>query len=291
MKRFFAILLALLMLTALCACSSGESKEPAASSISTDAPQEDNEGGESSERVFEGVGTLYENENLSLTLRKAEIDSLSDYNWGVTLVNKSDEELIFTFDDVYINSILFDPCWAVKVDVGMSTEENIIWSSPEMSERGITEVTRVDFTLRVTSESGKEYARVELTNFPSGKSADIVRSRSAQTTDITVLDNESYRAIIVGDDTENRWGFSLELYLENNTEQTVVFTAENVNVNGEKSDPQWRCELPAGKRAYSEAVWFDSDFEGEAVSTVTFELVIRDTNGNTVTRQSVTYNP
>lgn len=290
MKRFLAIFMAVLMLAMLCACS-GDKAEQTTSSTTEEKQDEQIELGESGERILEGTGTLYEDEALSLTLRKAEIDSLSDYNWSVTLVNRSDEDLIFTVDNVYVNNVLFDPNWAVKVEVGDSLDDNLIWSSPEMTARDITEVTRVDLTLRVTSESGKEYARVDLTNYPSGRSADFTRSRSAQTTDITVLDNESYQVLIVGDDADNRWGFALELYLDNRTEKTVVFSAENVTVNGAASDPQWRCELPAGKRAYSEAVWFDADLNDEDVSTIGFDLVIRDTNGNVLTRQSVTYNP
>lgn len=288
MKRFLAFFMAALMLLTLCACSAEESESSTEEeSSSTEAVESE----QTEQQVFEGVGLLYGNEDLSLTLRKSEIDSLSDYNWSVTLANMSDDDLIFTFDNVYVNNILFDPCWVAKVGIGDSVDENIIWSSPEMEARGITEVTRVDFTLRVTSEDGKEYLNVDLTNYPSGQSADFSRSRSAQTTDIIMMDNESYPALIVGDDPENRWGFALEVYLENNTEQTVVFTAENVIVNGEASDPAWRCELPSGKRAYSEVVWFDGDFEGEAVNTITFDLVVRDANGNALMRRSVTYNP
>lgn len=287
MKRFLAFFLAVLMLAMLCACSTKEPGKTEAESTTTESVEDE----VIHSQVFEKTGVLYSNEDLSLTLRKAEIDSLSDYNWSVTLANMSDDVLIFTFDNVYVNNILFDPCWAVKVDVGDSVDENIIWSSPEMEARGITEITRVDFTLRVIAEGGAEILNVDLTNYPSGKSADFNRSRSAQTTDIIMIDNESYRALVVGDDSENRWGFALEVYLENNTEQTAVFTVENVMVNGEASDPNWRCELPSGKRAYSELVWFDGDYEGEAVNTITFDLVIRDTNGNALMRQSMTYNP
>lgn len=287
MKRFLALFMAILTLAMLCACSTKEAEKTQAESSSSETVEDE----ENNSQVYEKTGVLYSNDDLSLTLRKAEIDSLSDYNWSVTLANMSDDNLIFTVDNVYVNNILFDPCWVVKVGIGDSVDENIIWSSPEMEARGITEVTRVDFTLRVVTDGGKEILNIDLTNYPSGQSADFTRSRSAQTTDITVLDNASYCALVVGDDPNNRWGFALELYLENNTEQTVVFTAENVLVNGEESDPMWRCELPEGKRAYSELVWFEGDFEGEAVNTITFDLVIRDENGNALMRQSVTYNP
>lgn len=294
-SRLLALLVVLLLILSLSACSSDEPE--ATQSTTQEAPlvtEPTAEVGENGELIYEGANAkcLFENESCSFTLMKAEIDSLSDYCWDVTLVNSTGTPQIFTIDEVYVNDIRFDPNWAVKVEAGKTVDESIIWTAPEMDARKITQITRVDFVLRVYADNGREYANVALTSYPSGKSAYIPRERDPQTTDVVLINNEAYTVIITGDDPDNRWGYALELYLQNKSGRNVEFTIENVLVSGEEIDPQWRYAVAAGKQATSEIIWFDHELEElEDITGITFELVICDDSGNVLTRESFVYVP
>jgi len=294
LKRYLAWVLALGIMFALCACSS-EKKPTEAPTVPTNllVTEPTAETGMNGEVITEGANSkcLFENEFCSFTLQKAEIDSLSDYCWDVTLVNRTGTEQVFTMDDVYVNDYQLDPNWAVKVPAGMTAEEKIVWPSPEMEALGIMQVTRVDFVLRVNSASA-ELAKVELTNYPSGKSAYIPQARNPMTTDIVLIDNAEYTAIITGFDPDDRWGCKLELYLHNKTGQTVVFSAKNVLVSGCELDPQWRCTVPAGKQSVSQMLWFDEQLEEAGdVTGITFDLDISTTSGTVLTGGSYVYVP
>ncbi len=294
--RIVAFLLALSCLFALSACSSDAEETTQTTTEPNDIITEPTaEVGEHGEMIFESANAkcLFENESCSFTLQKAEIDSLSDYCWDVTLVNRSSTTQIFTVNNVYVNDFAFDPIWAVKVPAGSTIDESIIWTSPEMDARGITQITRVDLDLRVYAEDGsKEFAGVSLTDYPSGKSAYIPKTRNPKTTDVVEIDNADYTVIITGYDPEHRWGCALELYLYNKTDKTVVFTAENVLLSGCDSDPQWRLTLPAGKQAISQMIWFEDQLEEAGELTgISFDLLIKDENGTALVTDSCIYIP
>lgn len=295
--RIIALLMAFAMLFSLAACSSeGKAPEKTTEKENPLSTEPTAEVGESGELIYEGANgkCLFENESCSFTLMKAEIDSLSDYCWDVTLVNSTTSAQIFTVDQVYVNDYAFDPVWAVRVEAGQTLNESIIWSSPEMEARGIMQITRVDLNLRVYAQEdhSREYANVALTSYPSGKSAYIPQARNPKTTDVVLMDTADFSVIITGFDPDDRWGAALKMYLLNKTQQAAVFTIENVIVGGYDLDPQFRRTVPAGKQALADVVWFERDIEeiGD-INGITFDLVIRDTEGNGLVQSSHVYVP
>ncbi len=291
MKKYLIILLVIAMLS-LCACSSEAEKDSTeANTLATEAIAET---GPSGELIHEGSAgkKLFENDSCSITLQKAEIDSLSDYCWNVTLVNTSASTQIFTVENTFVNDIAIDPVWAVKIPAGATVEERIIWAAPELQERAITQVGRVDLKLRVFAENGTEFADADITCYPSGKSAYLPSTRNPQTTDVVLMDTADYTAIITGYNNEHRWGCALELYLYNKTDKAITINAENVLVSGCDCDPQWSITLPGGKQAYSEMIWFDEQLaEAGEITGVSFDLHVFDENGVSLTATSHVFVP
>lgn len=295
--RLIALIMALAMLLSLAACSSEEaSSENTTEKENPLSTEPTAEVGDDGELIYEGANgkCLFENEACSITLMKAEIDSLSDYCWDVTLVNSSTSAQIFTVDEVFVNDYSFDPVWAVRVEAGQTLNESIIWSSPEMEARGIMQITRVDLRLRVYAQDdhSQEYANVRLTSYPSGKSAYIPQTRNPKTTDVVLMDTADFTVIITGFDPDDRWGSAMKMYLLNKTQTTAVFTLENVIVGGFDLDPQFKRVLPAGKQVLADVLWFESDLEEVGtINGITFDLVIRDTDGNGLVQSSHVYVP
>lgn len=294
--RLISLLLTVLAVFSLAACSSKEAPVTEASSETSAAvlPTEDPvEIGTNGERIFDDSRNivLFEDESCAFTLNKAEIDSLSDYNWVVTLENRTMENQIYTVDEVYVNDIAFDPGWAVRSEAGRTDEEHIIWTAPEMEKRNITQINRVDFRLRIYPDGNSQAAFADeyITVYPSGKSAYLPQNRNPQTTDVVFLDNDSYTFMVTGYDPDSRWGYGLDLYVVNKTDSPVEFFAENVKVNDAPCDPQWACTMGPGKQGTSKMLWFTDALEAaevEAVSSVNFDLVVRDLSGTQVFKDS-----
>lgn len=105
----------------------------------------------------------------------------------------------------------------------------------------------------------------------------------------TEADDSDFSQIIVDEDNikfeiteiehDNFWGYAWKVSLENNTDETLVFTIDDVSVNGVMSNPYWAETVTAGHKANSEISWMSSDFEEndiEKVTEVSFELRVYD---------------
>lgn len=295
MKRLIALLVLAAMI--LCACSS-EKTPSTEKNNSSQTNKPSGQAGQQGEMIFEGSNNvcLFENDACSMTLTKAEIDSLSDYCWDVTVVNCTDRAQIFTMKRAYVNDFDFDPLWVERVEAGRTLETKIIWQSPQMQERGIMQVTRVDFNLSVYEADAPEntVANEQITVYPSTKSAHIDYLRSRMTTDIDVVDNEHFKFVIVGFDGESRWGSELKVYAANHDSFPVIFKLDNVTVNDQPCDPQWSYRLDGGKQGFGSIVWFDSALEELAIEgsmEFQYDLLICDENGTVLERVSHTFVP
>lgn len=115
--------------------------------------------------------------------------------------------------------------------------------------------------------------------------------------EITLVDNDTCTVIIKGVDEENLFGYTLNVFLENKTDKELMFSLDEVSVNGFMCDPFWASTVSAGKKANQQITFMESDFETngiEEVSEITFTLKVYDNGdwlaGNLV-EESFTINP
>ena len=115
--------------------------------------------------------------------------------------------------------------------------------------------------------------------------------------EITLVDNETCTVIIKGIDEENLFGYALNVFLENKTGKELMFSLDEVSVNGFMCDPFWASTVSAGKKANEQITFMESDFEANGIETVeeiTFKLKVYDScdwlSGNLV-EESFTVTP
>ena len=99
--------------------------------------------------------------------------------------------------------------------------------------------------------------------------------------EIVLADTDDVTVKITGVDEEGMLGYTLNVYLENNTDLELMFTVENVSVNGFMVDPLWADTVDAGKKANETISFLQSDFEKNGIETVeeiTLTLRIYDNN-------------
>lgn len=77
------------------------------------------------------------------------------------------------------------------------------------------------------------------------------------------------------------WGYTLKVYLENRTEDDLMFSVEDAAVNGFMCDPFWAAEVREGMKANEEISFSKSDFEANGITEVTeilFTLHVYDSD-------------
>ena len=101
-------------------------------------------------RDTQGQQVLAENEDLRFVIEKADDSKPSSYRLQVYLENKTDKNLMFSWDLVSVNGKMLDPYWAMGVAAGKKACSEVIFNRADLEDNGITDITEVEFTLTVS---------------------------------------------------------------------------------------------------------------------------------------------
>ena len=96
---------------------------------------------------------------------------------------------------------------------------------------------------------------------------------------IVMVDNENCTVIIKSVEPDNLFGYTLNVFLENKTDKELMFSVDDVSVNGYMCDPFWASTVSAGKKANQQISFSESDFEENGikeVSEITLTLNVYD---------------
>ena len=195
------------------------------------------------------------------------------YNLKVYLENKSSVTQMFSWNAVTVNNYMIDPFWACDLGAGNNTYSEISFLLSEFESNGIVEATKIEFTMHIydyDSWDAQDFFNEVCTIYPLGEDAFVDDGGyTAQEGDIVLVDNEHVTAIVTNFDPNGFWGYTMHLYLENKTSTNLTFSANDVTINNLMLDPWWATEVAAGKRTHCEVFWFSSDFDKYQITEVT----------------------
>lgn len=99
--------------------------------------------------------------------------------------------------------------------------------------------------------------------------------------ELVLIDDENVTIKVTGVEPDGLFGYTLNVFIENKTELQLMFSVDNVSVNGFMCDPFWASVVDAGKKANEQICFMESDFDRngiEEVTDVTFTLKVYDSN-------------
>ena len=201
---------------------------------------------------------LIDNDDLYFAIKDVRSDAAYGYEWKVYVENRTDRNLMFSFEKVSVNDVMCDPFWAEVINAGKKGNCEITWMRDSLQEKQIGDVTEVDFTLNVYNDD--DYTEAALmhdpfTVFPLGEDKVASAAREPAATDHVLVDNDNCSVIITGYEPDNSWGYAMKLYLVNKTDRDMVFSVDDSSVNGIMCDPFWADIVCAGKTSYSTVLW------------------------------------
>ena len=115
--------------------------------------------------------------------------------------------------------------------------------------------------------------------------------------ELVLVDNEHVTVKITGVNPNGLFGYTIQVFLENKTDLQLMYSADNVSVNGYMCDPFWATMVDAGKKSNEQISFMESDFELNGivdVTDVTFTLVVYDSNdlmADNLVEETFTVNP
>ncbi len=246
---------------------------------------------------------IVDDENCTFKIVKAEEDEF----WGFILKafceNKTDDTtLMFSIDNVSVNGYMVDPYWATEVSPGKKLNDEISFSTTDFENIGITSADEITFTLSVYDSddwSADDLLEDTFTIYPTGLSKDeiVYPERISVKGEQVVVDNDDICFVILGEIEDSYWGYDLRCYVENKTDSTLMFTWNDVSVNGYMVEPYWALDVAPGMRSYSDICFSPSDFESNDITDVEeIEFSMRvydydDWSADDLLEDTFTYNP
>lgn len=102
-----------------------------------------------------------------------------------------------------------------------------------------------------------------------------------QNSEQILADSEDFAVKLKGFNPDDLLGFSMELFLENKDDESLMFSIRDVSVNSFMIDPFWASEVAAGKKANESVTFLSSDLEKNGIETVeeiSFTLVVYESD-------------
>lgn len=301
MKKILSILIALIMCISLIACGDGDTEvkdAPEQSGNSTAAHDESaqdvgatqNEGEENlpaedkqeeqeekeapnapdTKITFDGL-TVVDNDECSISITEIDPDNLWGYTLKVNLENKSPEKTyMFSVLSAAVNGVQWDPFFASEVAAGKKAIEDISFSNSELEALGM-DFTDIEITFRVYDSDdwmAEAVATETVHVYPYGEDKAELFERAPGDSDNIIVNNEQVTATVIGYDEDNIWGYTVMLFLQNKTDSEVMFSVEEVSVNGYMADPFWATSVLPGKCAFSSMSWSDTTLDECGITDV-----------------------
>lgn len=116
---------------------------------------------------------------------------------------------------------------------------------------------------------------------PSVSVSEPQQTQASEFSPLTLVDNDQFTVKLTGIDPKGFWGYTLKVFIENKTDRELMFSTEDVSVNGFMCDPYWAASVAAGKKANEEISFSEGDFSKngiESVEEIVFTLSIYDSN-------------
>ena len=214
---------------------------------------------------------IADNSDLYFAVTDAYEDPVYGYVWSARIENRTDKNLMFTFEKTSVNGVMCDPFWADVISPGAQADRQITWMRETLDACGIDEVTEVDFTLNVYNDD--DYTEGALMHdpfevFPAGREKAAAAKRTPLDTDRVLIDNDRCRILLTGIEPEGTWGYTVYLWLENRSDEDLMFSAQNTTINGTSCDPYWADVVSAGKSARDTVIWDRGALEESGIKEV-----------------------
>lgn len=276
MRKFLALILALTIVLLLSACgnapASTSSGQPAVSSGSAKKVSTPSAEPAVASPYTLGETVIVDDDNCTFIVKSVE-ESSSSVAFSVYCENKTDKVLMFSWDNTTVNGYMNDPFWAKEVAAGKKVNATIDFRKSNLSTFNLLPIEEVQFTLLVYDSNdwmADRLVKERFSIYPTGLTADTVSypDRLSYDAEQVVVDNEYGSFVIYTTDSNGSYGYTVLAYLENKTENPLMFSWEDVSVNGYMCDPFWAKTVAANSRSYAEISFSNNSLAENGIETV-----------------------
>ena len=100
-----------------------------------------------------GETVITDNGTLTFIIENVEDEASEFYTLNCYLANRTDKNLMVSWDRVSVNGYMVDPFWAASVAAGKQAYTQISFYRDQLEEQGIEDVSEIEFTILAYDES------------------------------------------------------------------------------------------------------------------------------------------
>ena len=221
---------------------------------------------------------LVDNDKVAITATGINLDSTWGYEVNLLLENKTDKKLRYSLETATINGVVCDPMFSEEVAAGKKSNASASFNIDNLLTEGVGDPSRIDLYFRVYDAddwSADDLLKETYTIYPMGESKASVYTREDKAEDKVLAENDNFKVVVTGFDPDAFWGYTMKLYLENKTDKKLVFSMDDVSVNGFMIDPYYGDTIPGNSKSFGRPSWDNEELKKnniETVSKIEFKL-------------------
>ena len=258
-----SIILVTVMVLTLVACVA----EPTPS----DKPNTDNNDNSNNTVTFSEVVAV-DNPECSIKITGIDPDNLWGYTLKAQLENKSSEKTyMFSVESAAINGVQCDPFFATEVAAGKKSNNDISFTDDVFEKNDIGDFTDIELTFRVYDSNdwtAENVAKETIHIYPYGEEKAVKFTRESKASDNIIIDNEHVTVIVTGYEKDDIWGYNVNLFLINKTNNSAMFSVDEASINGFMLDPFYATSVSANKCLFSSITWLDTTLTENEITTI-----------------------
>ena len=304
-KRLLVLLLSLLMVFSLFACSSkkdDDSKDAKSSSEDSDKDDADEEDEDkkdndkededkkdedkkddnkdtSSGEVTIDEQVLLDQDGIKITAVGLAPDEIFDAQAiELDLENSSDQNVTVQLSDVSINGYMMSPLFSCDLAAGKKTKDTIEFYNYELADCGIEKIAQVELQFNILNTESYETI-FDSDNISIATSAKDYQQSYDASGEVLYDDNGIKVVAKTLDTSDDLFGPELLLYVENNSDKIINVSTDNESVNGYMNDVLYYTEVLPGKKSVDGMTFYDLEANGiEEINDVEFSITIMDSD-------------
>ena len=246
--------------------------------------------------------TVFNTDKASATVTGISKDEIFGTSVDLYLENKStDTDYTFSVAFCAVNGVEISVLGAFTVPAGKVALDCFYLSDTILEENGITDYKDIYFTLRAydtDSWDSEDIASQSVHIYPYGEDKAVPFTREAKDTDTVIADNEQLTVIITGMSEDDIFSsHDLDFYFINKTDKEIMFTMDDVSVNGNMLDPLFATTVQPGLSKFNSASWYDDDLSEnniKSIESIEFTMVAYfagEWDAEDIINEKITYSP
>lgn len=287
MKRFFVIILTLVLVFSLSACfgPKNDTNDKAPGDVTDknkdDADNEKDKSKTEDKEVTIKEQVIYEGNDIVVTVKGFSTESIFGPEVKVLIENNSVNNITVQTRKSSVNGLMAETMFSAEVAAGKKANDAITFVSSGLKAAGITTIKDIEFSLHIYETESMDTI-VDTDSIKLKTSADESFVQKFDDSGSIVYDADGIKVVVKEmNSSESFWGSDIYFFIDNNSAKDITVQARDVSVNGFMIEPMFSVDVVSGKKALDTMTFVESDLTEnniKEIKSLEFKLHIFDTD-------------